>query len=209
MKRLLLFIILTATFMQCFAQKDDAIVLPDKLQKTEPVFRSRVLAFYPGFWAPGIKFESASANQKVSYGVHVRGYIFLFNGAKFEPFVRVYFKGNAPQGLFMQFKLSASLYNANSVLFRGFRCYTTSTGQQLCPGDPGYVKQNDWRYFFGGGVATGYQFLLGEKKRFALDLYGGIQVIIPKNRLGYDEDLYLWMARGFPLELGLRMGWAF
>jgi hypothetical protein len=209
MKRFLLFLLITATGFNAVAQDDETIVLSDKVKKSEPLFRSNVLAFYPGFWAPGFKVESANGKQNLSYGAHVRGYVFLFNGGKVEPFIRVYFKKKAPEGLFMQFKIHAAIYNANSVFFRGLKCYTGLNGQYICPGDPGYVQVNEWRYFFGGGVAAGYQFLLGEKKRFALDLFGGIQVIIPKDRLLYDEDIYLWLTRGFPAELGIRLGWAF
>jgi hypothetical protein len=105
--------------------------------------------------------------------------------------------------------MSAAVYDANSVLFRGLYCYESSNGLLLCPGDPGYVKQDQWRYFFGGGVATGYQFLFGRQKRFAFDVFGGMQLILPTHRINNREDLTLWMMRGFPFEIAVRMGWAF
>jgi hypothetical protein len=113
MRHLVIFLVQILITLTCFAQKDDAIVLADKLKSNEPIIRTRVLSFYPGFWAPGMKFESASQNHKVSYGLHTRGYIFLFNGVKFEPFIRYYFKKNAPEGVFLQFKISGSLYNVS------------------------------------------------------------------------------------------------
>jgi len=61
----------------------------------------------------------------------------------------------------------------------------------------------------GGGATFGYQFLLGEEKRFALDVFGGLQIIIPADGLYYGEDISLWLLRGFPLEFGLRLGKAF
>ena len=191
------------------AQNDDAIVAPKLVKNSKDLYRSTVLSFYPGFWAPGVKLEWATTNKIVSSGFHTRGYLFLFNGVKMEPFIRVYFKKNAPEGAFAQFKLSVGIYDKNSFLFRGLYCYTGSTGILICPGDPGYVKQNDLTLMAGGGVAFGYQFLLGENKRFALDLFGGIQAIVPSSRIRNDDDIALWFMRGFPLELGIRLGKAF
>jgi len=209
MKRFLLFLFIAVSCFNAAAQDDKAIVLSDKVKKKEPMFRTHVMALYPGFWAPGFKIEKANAQQNLSFGTHLRGYLIFFNGGKVEPFMRVYFKKKAPEGLFMQFKLHAAMYNANSVLFRGFYCYEGLNGQYICPGDPGYVQHDMWRYFFGGGVSAGYQFLLGDEKRFALDVFGGMQIIIPTTRLYYSEDIALWFMRGFPLDVGIRLGWAF
>jgi len=77
------------------AQEDEVIQAPELIAK-KTAFRNTILAFNPGFWAPGLKLEWASANQKISTGFHVRGYIFIFNGVKFDPFVRFYFKKKAP-----------------------------------------------------------------------------------------------------------------
>jgi hypothetical protein len=209
MNRFLLIAFFVSCFIPLHAQDDEVIVVPERLIEKPPLIRTRVLSFYPGIWAPGFKLESVTPKKRISFGTHFRGYIFFFNGAKIEPFVRVYFKSNAPQGFFVQAKLSAGIYDANSFLFRGLYCYSSSNGMFLCPGDPGYVKFDMWRYFFGGGVAAGYQFILGKQKRFAFDVFGGLQLIIPTHRIYNDESLALWMMRGFPLETGFRLGWAF
>jgi hypothetical protein len=194
----------------CFSQNDDKeIVLPKQTSKRLPETKSSVIAFYPGFWSPGVKFERTSANQLASYGFHARGYLFIFNGIKMEPFSRVYFKKGGPEGAFAQFKLSLGIYDMNSILFQGVQCYRTSNGTSVCPGNTNYVRRSDITYLGGGGVAFGYQFLLGAKKSFALDLFGGVQAIIPAKRFNRQEELYLWLSRGFPVEFGIRLGKAF
>lgn len=212
MKKLFSIILLAFIFQVAFAQSnnEEVIALPKKALKNSDYPKSTVLSFYPGFWNPGLKLERVSSNQNASYGFHTRGYIFLYNGIKVEPFSRIYFKKTAPEGAFAQFKLSAGFYDKNSFLFRGLSCYTTSTGMYVCPGDPGYIKTNDYSVLIGGGVSFGYQFLLGAEKRFALDLFGGVQAIVPVNRRrGNWDDLTLWLLRGFPLEMGIRLGKAF
>jgi hypothetical protein len=191
------------------AQHDEVIIAPPQLIEQPDHLTTTVLAFYPGFWAPGFKLEKATPNKYLSMGIHARGYIFLFNGGRAEPFIRYYFRKKAPEGLFFQTKISAAAYDANSFLFGGLYCYESSNGMLICPGDPGYIKQIQWRYFFGTGFATGYQFLLGKHKRFALDLFGGMQIIFPSHSLRHPENRILWMMRAFPLEMGIRMGWAF
>ena len=202
--------LLVLTTLFCFAQNDDKeIVLPKHTNKRLPDTKNSVIAFYPGFWSPGIKFERVSANQFVSYGFHARGYLFIFNGIKIEPFSRMYFKKDGPEGAFAQFKLSLGIYDMNSILFQGVQCYSTVNGARVCPGNTNYVRRSDITYLAGGGVAFGYQFLLGSKKSFALDLFGGVQAIIPAKRFNRSEELYLWLSRGFPIEFGVRLGKAF
>lgn len=206
--RFFLFAIVLLLQFSIQAQEDESIQLPKLMPKT-PKLKNTILAFNPGFWAPGLKLEWASANQKISTGFHVRGYIFIFNGVKFDPFVRFYFKKKAPEGAFAQLKFSAGIYDKNSVFFQGITCYTTASGQTFCPRNSGYVRRSDITYLLGGGATFGYQFLLGEEKRFALDVFGGLQIIIPADGLYYGEDISLWLLRGFPLEFGLRLGKAF
>jgi hypothetical protein len=207
------FALLVLVSSHAIAQDDDEVIkLPkDSGKKLSDITdnKSSVIAFYPGFWSPGIKFEQVSSQKVASYGIHARGYLFIFNGIKMEPFTRVYFKKDGPEGAFAQFKLSLGIYDMNSILFQGVQCYRTGSGATICPGNPSYVRKSDITYFAGGGVAFGYQFLLGAKKGFALDLFGGVQAIVPSRRFYREEELYLWLSRGFPIEFGIRLGKAF
>ncbi len=212
MKNFLWLFFFALLFHSAIAQgnAEEVIALPKQAVKRGELSKSTVLAFYPGFWNPGIKLERVATNSTASFGFHTRGYLFLFNGIRTEPFTRIYFKKKAPEGAFAQFKISAGFYDRNSFLFRGLYCYSTSSGIYLCPGDPGYIKTSDFSVLVGGGVSFGYQFLLGNQGRFALDLFGGVQAIIPVNRRRNNwDDLTLWLLRGFPLELGIRLGKAF
>lgn len=211
MRAVLYSMLLVLCAFTLFAQQDDAIQAPPSINNVS-LFnkeKSAVVAFYPGFWAPGIKLEWASSNKRFSYGTHARGYLFVMPGVKIEPFFRLYVKKNAPEGVFVQFKLSSGVYDRNMVFFSGIDCYYSVSGQQYCPGDPGYIRRSNFAYLVGGGVSAGYQFLLGKEKKFALDIFGGVQVIIPIDRFYYSQDVALWFFRGFPLEIGLRMGRAF
>lgn len=212
MKNIVWLFFVVAFFHSAMAQDNakEVIAVPKQAIKKIEYSKSTVLAFYPGFWNPGIKLERVATNPTVSFGFHTRGYLFVFNGIKAEPFTRIYLKNKAPEGAFAQFKISAAFYDKNSFLFRGLNCYTTSSGIYLCPGDPGYIKTNDYSVLIGGGVSFGYQFLLGNQRHFALDLFGGVQAIVPVNRRRNNwDDLSLWLLRGFPLELGIRLGKAF
>lgn len=210
MKKIFASLIICSLFVSVMhGQEEEVIVVPKDMTERLTIRPSSVFALYPGIWAPGFKLEWATGIQRFSFGLHARGYLFFFNGGRIEPFMRYYAKRKAPEGLFVQAKLSAALYDANSFLFRGIYCYESTTGVLLCPGDPGYVKFDMWRYMVGPGIAVGYQLLAGKQKRFALDVFGGLQFIFPLNSINRYEEFFLWLMRGFPMETGIRIGWAF
>lgn len=211
MKYLLLLLACSRFFFSIAQPKNDAIQVPPTNNNTIKFEKEKnaVLAFYPGFWAPGLKLERATTSKGFSYGFHARGHIFILPGGKIEPFIRWYISKNAPEGGFLQFKGYAGMYDRNMLFFRGIDCYYSVSGQLFCPGDFGYVRKSDFIYMFGVGISGGYQFLLGKEKKFAFDIFGGIQAIVPTNRTFNGEQFAVWMLRGFPLELGIRMGKAF
>ncbi len=184
--------------------KDDAISAPKNLDLFSASRKGTfVLGFNAFIWNPGIKVEGA-INQKISLGTHAKAYLFFYNGMRIDPFMRIYFKDSAPEGAFLQLKVSTSFYNRESFFFRG-NCYTSTNGNYLCPGDPGYIRPRDMVYMLGGGVAGGYQFVIGKRNRGTVDVYGGLQYLKP-NRYHGMEDLAIFFLRRFPIEFGLNLG---
>ncbi len=183
-----------------------AMTMPAQAQEEieAPRRHRTVIAVGPSsFWSPTLKFEQGIGDW-VSLGFHGKARFVMWEGGKIEPFVRIYFTENSPQGPFIQVKGSFGAHRRNFIFEDN--CYYDANGDYVC--DDNYDEQ----YFksFGGGVAGGYQFFFGRNEHFALDLFGGFQYIRQENQNSYNDYRYIRrIFINFPVDIGLRLGVAF
>lgn len=158
-----------------------------------------ILGIGPALWSPALKFEQAISNS-VSLGLHGKARFIIWEGGKVEPFVRYYFTYKAPEGPYLQLKASFGAYRRS---FNWDNCYYDVNGNYICNDDNGFFKS------YGGGLAGGYQFLLGMNNRFALDLFGGFQYIRQEGDRYSEYNFFRRIFINFPVEIGARFGVAF
>lgn len=148
-----------------------------------------------------LKFQyERKLNDRFTIGLIQKTLFSDFSGMRFEPTLRYYFKKEAPKGFYVQAKVGVG-YHYYYNFIRNSDSTTTQTNRQYF-----------WAY--GGGLAGGYQFIIGSKKHFVIDLYLGLQVfqaVLPhspiKDKEGMDkkEEYEFWEA--FPLDFGLSIGY--
>ncbi len=151
------------------------------------------------FWSPTIKFEQGIGDW-VSIGFHGKARFIMWNGGKVEPFVRVYFTEKSPEGPYVQVKGSFGAYQRK--FYFDNNCYYDVNNNLVC-------DDEDFFYSYGGGVAGGYQFFLGAKEHFALDLFGGFQYFYQDRSTYSDYDFIRRVFVNFPVDIGVRLGVAF
>lgn len=182
LKNHLLFFFFFIAFYSALAQRD-----------TVPKPRyGFVFGVAPSLFAPGFKFEFPKNSW--SFGFHVKGHWPFNIGGKVEPFARVYFKHRAPEGLYLQMKLTTGAYYE---WFRGFGLYSNDFSNDL------------WYASIGTGLTVGHQWVLADRANLIIDLAGGIQASVP---VPWTSDNRAWVhywLPGFPLEISVRIGKAF
>lgn len=159
-------------------------------------------------WLP-IKYEFIPSGHH-GVGLHTKIFPNFFNlpsGVNFQPFYRFYFAGKAPKGGFIQIKAAYGYYkNNNNFISTKETCTEEAINDYRCTS----VITNF--HSLGGGMAGGYQMLIGKRKRGSIDFFGGFSLHIPLNvtdKVGDSVTSEFNLGEFSFLDMGMRFGVAF
>ncbi len=197
-----------------FAQRNN-----NNYQRTEgntTLISTRPISLLVG--QPNLKIEHGFSDN-VSLGSHLSYFTGLNNGLKADPFVRFYPGSSdaSPTGFYFQVKGSVGRHNKQLDVVRGD--LLEQYADDIAPDDlDAYVddliaQEGEKRNFTaaGGGLAAGYQWMLGKNDNFVIDLYGGYKKYkaVSYDHLGTGEKALFNTTRNIPVEIGFQIGISF
>ncbi len=152
-----------------------------------------------------IQLEHAFASN-ISGGLAFTHFSGLNKGFKLDPFVRVYTgKGNnAPQGFYLQGKLSAGTHQGE---IEKITTPINEVGEAI--GEDIIESTTENLTAFGGGFGVGSQWFVGSKKNISLDLFGGLKRYKIVNNGNLVDNALFSLTRGWPVEMRFSVGFAF
>jgi len=123
-------------------------------------------------------------NDNSSYGIIVSYYhpLSLYQGFKIEPYIRQYLSKVAPEGWYIQENIALG----NVFYFTNLGSFTKSENGSAASGPVNL-------FCAGAGFNTGYQWIMGKKKDFAVDLSFGMQYYYIKPNY---TNGHLWYETG-------------
>ena len=148
-----------------------------------------------------VKYE-CKLTDNITVGAFANCYYGVYKGFRADPFIRIYTSGKAPQGFYLQAKACIGSFSKNVQ-------YSNST-------DTTSIKRTWLTY--GGGMACGYQCLLG-KSKIPLDIMFGFayspftaprSIIVNESKLNTsDQILWGFTGPGSFLNASFEIGFAF
>ena len=132
-----------------------------------------------------IKYER-TLTPKFTAGATLAGYYGLYPGVQLSPFVRYYFRPQAPKGLYLQGQVGA--YWHTSIIT--YISNLNSSGNVVEYAGEATISN------VGAGAALGYQWLLGKRNRVSVDINGGFKSY--KTGLANEDNLVglTWYTTG-------------
>ncbi len=182
----------------------------------QTILSTRPLSLIVG--QPNLKLEHGLSDN-ASVGTHLSYFTGLNDGLKADPFVRFFPGGNdlSPTGFYLQLKGSVGRHNKQLDIVRGD--LVEQYADEIAPEDIDQfvdeliAGEGETRNFTaaGGGLAAGYQWMLGKNENFVIDLYGGWKryKAISYDHLGTGEKALFNTTRNIPVELGFQIGISF
>jgi hypothetical protein len=189
-KIFLMFSIAMAMAVNGYAQEEGASVEQENAvsvkkttttakKKKRPANGKNIVSVEPiRIWS-GLRFKYERVfEDKYTAGSQATIYYGLHPGFQLAPFGRLYFKQNAPEGLYAQGKIVLGINQSIFDVYSG-NSWTTS-------------EKKETFFNYGAGVALGYQTIFGSRDQWSIDVTMGLKYVspIPEPKLS-DEDFGL------------------